>query len=56
MENIGQRINKYLEHRINYTIEIQDRRFILEFKKLDDAKMFMLSFNDIIDTNGIKYE
>lgn len=56
MENIGQRINKYLEHRINYTIEIQDRRFILEFKKLDDAKMFMLSFNDIIDTYGIKYE
>ena len=60
MENVWDRIKKYLEHRdrksYNVTLEEETRTIILEFEKLDDAKMFMLAFSDIIIDNGIKYE
>lgn len=56
MENTGERIRKYLEHRTGHSIMIEDRKFVLVFEKLDDAKLFMLSFSDVIETRGIKYE
>ena len=60
MENVWERAKKYLEHRdkqsFNISIEDETRTIILEFKKLDDAKMFMLAFSDVIISNGIKYE
>lgn len=60
MENVWDRIKKYLEHRdrksYNVTLEEETRTIILEFEKLDDAHMFMLAFSDAIIDNGIKYE
>jgi hypothetical protein len=56
MENIYKRVVKYLEKRDRHQVTIEDRTFVLEFEKLDDAKMFMLAFSDIIIDNGIKYE
>jgi len=29
---------------------------VLEFKTLDDARMFVLSFSDVIDTHGVRFE
>lgn len=56
MENIYKRVVKYLEKRDRHQVTIEDRTFVLEFEKLDDAHMFMLAFSDIIIDNGIKYE
>ena len=60
MENVWDRIKKYLEHRdrksYNVTLEEETRTIVLEFQKLDDARMFMLAFSDAIIDNGIKYE
>jgi len=28
----------------------------LEFAKLDDARMFVLSFSDVIDTHGVRFD
>ena len=56
MENTGERIRKFFEHRKGHTIQIQDRKFVLEFEKLDDAKMFVLAFNDVIENNGVKFD
>ena len=60
MENVWDRIKKYLEHRdrksYNVTLEEETRTIVLEFEKLDDARMFMLAFSDAIIDNGIKYE
>jgi len=60
MENVWEKIKKYLEHRdrksYNVTLEEETRTIVLEFQKLDDARMFMLAFSDAIIDNGIKYE
>lgn len=60
MENVWERVKKYLKHRDkkDYNIAIEDptKNVVLEFEKLDDAKMFMLAFSDVIETKGIKYE
>ena len=56
MENTYYRVLKYLENRSGHEIKLQNRMFMLEFEKLDDAKMFMLAFSDVIIDNGIKYE
>jgi len=60
MENVWDRIKKYLEYRdrkdYNVTLEDPTKTIVLEFEKLDDARMFMLAFSDVIIDNGIKYE
>ena len=60
MENTWERIKKYLEHRDkkDYSVSIEDptKTIVLEFEKLDDAKMFMLAFSDVMIDNGINYE
>lgn len=56
MENTGERIRKFFEHRKGHIIKIQDSKFVLEFEKLDDARMFVLAFNDVIENNGVNYE
>ena len=58
MENVWERAKKYLKNREDYDIVIEDpsKMVILEFKKLDDAQMFMIAFSDVIIDNGIKYE
>jgi hypothetical protein len=52
------RVRKYLEMRTDtdYNIESVDNTVVLEFAKLDDARMFVLSFNDVIDTDGVKFD
>ena len=60
MENVWDRIKKYLEHRdrksYNVTLEEETRTIVLEFEKLDDARMFMLAFSDIIIDEGIRFD
>jgi len=56
MENVYSRVVRYLENRTGHQVTIEDRTFVLEFEKLDDARMFMLAFSDIIIDNGVKYE
>ena len=52
------RVRKYLEMRTDtdYNIESVDNTVVLEFAKLDDARMFVLSFSDVIDTHGVRFE
>lgn len=56
--NLTDRVKRYLEHRTdtNHRIESVDNTIVLEFKTLDDARMFVLSFNDVIDTYGVKFD
>lgn len=56
MENIYSRVGNYLENRLGHQVTIEDRIFVLEFEKLDDARMFMLAFSDVIDTHGVKFD
>jgi len=55
--NLINRINEYLKARslLDYNHEIQDTKVILRFTRLDDARMFMLSFSDVLETQGFKY-
>ena len=57
-KSVSDRVKKYLEPRtqIEYTIESIDNTIVLEFKTLDDARMFVLSFNDVIDTYGVRFD
>jgi len=52
------RVRKYLEMRTDtdYNIESVDNTVVLEFAKLDDARMFVLSFSDVIDTHGVRFD
>jgi hypothetical protein len=56
--NLTDRVKRYLEHRTDtdHRIESVDNTIVLEFKTLDDARMFVLSFNDVIDTYGVKFD
>jgi len=56
MENLMQRIERYLENRSGHEIKFENYRFILEFERLDDARMFVLSFSDVIDTHGVRFD
>jgi len=51
-----QRIERYLENRSGHEIKFENYRFILEFERLDDAQMFVLSFSDVIDTHGVRFD
>tara|TARA_R110001592_G_scaffold271306_1_gene537786 strand:- start:92 stop:364 length:273 start_codon:yes stop_codon:yes gene_type:complete len=52
------RVNDYLKARtpLDYSHEQVESKIILQFKKLDDARMFMLSFSDVLETQGFRYE
>ena len=52
------RVKRYLEHRTDtdHRMESVGDTIVLEFKTLDDARMFVLSFNDVIDTHGVKFD
>jgi len=52
------RVKKYLEMRTDtdFNIESVDNTVVLEFAKLDDARMFVLSFSDVIDTHGVRFD
>ena len=56
MENLMQRIERYLENRSGHEIKFENYKFILEFERLDDARMFVLSFSDVIDTHGVRFD
>ena len=57
-ENLTGRVKRYLEHRTDteHRIESVDDTIVLEFKTLDDARMFVLSFSDVIDTHGVRFD
>jgi uncharacterized protein (DUF2164 family) len=57
-QSIIDRVKRYLEHRTDteYKIESVDNTVVLEFETLDDARMFVLSFSDVIDTHGVKFD
>jgi len=40
----------------DYNIESVDNTVVLEFAKLDDARMFVLSLSDVIDTHGVRFD
>jgi len=52
------RVREYFNARPNIEVEIQqiDNTCLVEFAKLDDARMFMLSFSDVIDTHGVHFD
>lgn len=52
------RVREYFEARPNIEVEIQqiDNTCLVEFAKLDDARMFVLSFSDVIDTHGVHFD
>lgn len=52
------RVREYLQARseLDWDITNEDKLVTLEFAKLDDARMFMLSFSDVIYTNGVKFD
>jgi len=52
------RVREYLQARpdLDWDITNEDKLVVLEFAKLDDARMFMLSFSDVIYTNGVKFD
>ena len=56
MQDLSARIERYLENRTGYDIRMQDRTYILEFERLDDARMFVLSFSDVIHNAGVNFE
>ena len=51
-------MREYFEARPNIEVEIQqiDNTCLVEFAKLDDARMFVLSFSDVIDTHGVRFD
>jgi hypothetical protein len=57
-QGIIDRVKRYLEHRTDteYKIESVDNIVVLEFETLDDARMFVLSFSDVIDTHGVRFD
>jgi uncharacterized protein (DUF2164 family) len=57
-QGIIDRVKRYLEHRTDteYKIESVDNTVVLEFETLDDARMFVLSFSDVIDTHGVRFD
>lgn len=52
------RVNEYTQARpaLEHSTELVGGIMILQFAKLDDARMFMLSFSDVLETKGYKYE
>ncbi len=56
--NLTDRVKRYLEHRTDtdHRIESVDDTIVLEFETLDDARMFVLSFSDVIDTHGVRFD
>ena len=57
-KNLTDRVKRYLEHRTDteHKIESMDDIIVLEFETLDDARMFVLSFSDVIDTHGVRFD
>lgn len=53
-----ERVKSYLEMRTDteHTIQQIDNICMLEFERLDDARMFVLSFSDVIDTHGVRFD
>ena len=51
-------VSKYLKVRspLEYAHDQDGSKVIIKFAKLDDARMFMLSFSDILETGGDWYE
>ena len=56
MEKLSERLKSYLEHRQGYEMQVEDNRYFLRFSRLDDARMFVLSFSDVIETNGVRFD
>jgi len=56
--NLLDRVKRYLENRTDteHRIESVDNTIVLEFETLDDARMFVLSFSDVIDTYGVRFD
>ena len=59
-ESVGRlldRVREYLRARskMDWVVTNDDKLVTLEFARLDDARMFMLSFSDVIYTNGVKF-
>ena len=52
------RIKNYLLARqdADWDMHNEDKLVWIEFAKIDDARMFMLSFVDVIYTNGVKFD
>jgi len=52
------RVSKYLEARQTqpFQIEQDDYTVAIRFENLDDAKMFVLAFSDVIHTAGARFE
>ena len=57
-KSIQYRVEQYLENRndTEYNLKIESDIVVLEFKTLDDARMFVLSFSDVIDTHGVRFD
>ena len=54
---LTQRIQKYFDSRtVDFKYEEAENMGWIEFAKLDDAQMFVLSFSDVIKTNGVRFE
>lgn len=54
---LTQRIQKYFDNReVEFRYEEAENMGWIEFEKLDDAQMFVLSFSDVIKTNGVRFE
>ena len=57
MTLLADRLDSYFEGKdIVYTKTLEDNFFVLEFAKLADARMFVLSFSDVITTNGVRFD
>ena len=56
--DISDRLVPYFSKRehLQKSIKEEDGNVIIQFEKIDDAKMFMLSFTDVIDSQGVKFE
>lgn len=52
------RVREYFNARPNIQVQIKtmDNTCLVEFAKLDDAQMFVLSFSDVIDTHGVHFD
>jgi len=52
------RVNEYFQARpeLNYSHELMGGIMILQFEKLSDAKMFCISFSDVLSKDGAKFE
>ena len=52
------RVREYFNARPNIEVQIKtmDNTCLVEFAKLDDAQMFVLSFSDVIDTHGVHFD